>query len=40
MVQVREPEPVWAQQLAQRPELAAILMQARKLRVSRQLELQ
>ena len=41
LVRKREPEPLaLAQELAQRPELAAILVQARKLRVSRQLELQ
>ena len=46
LVQVREPEPVRAQQLAQarvleqQSELAAVPKQERKLRVSRQLELQ
>ena len=42
LAQVREPEPVLAQQLVQplQLELTAILVQARELRVSRQLELQ
>ena len=37
---VQERPRVQEQQLVQRPELAALLKQARKLRVSRQLELQ